>query len=522
MLSVISLIIIGCKIRMDDPAIENNINHILCDICNLSFNKLHDLTLHKIVHKFSKSQDTSEKKQNPIIRKKKLRRHQCETCDTSYSDISDYKLHMKIDHGVVLDSKEKPTKHKKKFTRHYCKTCLKYYSQTSAFKSHMKVYHGVSDTNQHGSTNDVQIVKTKSIFSRKKSTKDSIGYCDNIFTEFENQMPLEMRDDQYRCNMCDVISANSTEYMEHEKKHYQTPLVNNPGDSYMVTTVDDYSSSNTCSNDDDISSNTPTQNDDITCDTASNNENIALNTINYYNNTLNTSADNINTSDTFNNNQISDINNDKSTKLLNNNINLDNGNDDVDDQVSVTIDVDDDDDYDDVDDDDNSSMSSDSYANGNDLGILHYDSSNSDCSDTLNRQVIICNLCQGVFTSSSDFEQHQQPINENLKICINQTDLLSYGTNEHASKTENKRKIKILQKHSGIDHLKALDEIFSVPQQFYCTICKETCEQMEHFQYNQWWNPCDQVMKCCVCCKQFFDKEELQSHKMEHVNINFC
>jgi len=313
------------------------------------------------------------------------------------------------------------------------------------------------DSNKHASTKEESVFKSKCFFNQNQ-TKNLNGKSDNIFFEFENQMPSELEYDQFRCNMCDQIAANSTEFMEHEKTHYQTLLTNNPSVSpHKLMTLDD-----------DMSSVTSSDNDDNTYKTASN------------------------------------------------------------DRLTSATYIDDDEALDMLDYEYDSTTSDSSNNDADSMHILDYDSitSNSSIND-MNLDIcdgeILCTSCQCVFSSASEFEEHHQNnVNDNLRICKDKKDLLSCP-NEHRINTENDSSFNSNIKVPDQSHLVALNEISLVQGEFDCEICNTTCDQLDHFQFNQWWSSGEpEKLKCYVCYEEFFDKEQLKQHEFDHVKLHFC
>ncbi|XP_060834350.1 putative zinc finger protein 840 [Rhopalosiphum padi] len=334
---------------------------------------------------------------------------------------------------------QKQIEDKKKYVRHYCDVCCKNYINSTSFKTHMKTFHGQLNLN-NASSEDELILKSK---------KNGIGKTDNIFTEFEDQMPVELRNDQHRCNVCNQIFSNSIDYMNHEKSHYQTLTINNSRISQKSMTLDD----------------------DMALDNADVDGTIA---------------------DTTNND-------DKSLEIF-----------------------------------DDSTISNTSNNDLKSLDDLDYNTSTSDTSnndttsDTCNYK-IINNSFKGVFKSKSDFEEHHPYFNiGNLKTCSNQTNLMFCTPNELNINTENNslfnNEINPPQKNSwkpDENHIKALHEICVVQQPFECEICEETCDQYDHYQFNQWWSS-DEILKCQVCNQKFTEEEQLKLHEYEHVKTHFC
>ncbi|XP_026823251.1 probable serine/threonine-protein kinase DDB_G0283065 [Rhopalosiphum maidis] len=342
----------------------------------------------------------------------------------------------------------KQTEHKKKYARYYCDVCCKNYINSTSFKIHLKTFHGQLNLN-NASSEDESTLKSKRYFFELKSTKNGIGKTDNIFTEFEDKMPVELKNDQHRCNVCNTIFSNLIDYMNHEKSHYQTLTINNSSISQKSMTLDDNMALDNADVDGTIADITNNDDksleffDDSTISNTSNNDVKSLDDLDY----------NTSTSDTSNNDTTSDIYNYK----------------------------------------------------------------------------IINNSGEDVFTSKSDFEEHQPYyINDNLRTCSNQRNLIFSRPNELNINTENNslfnNKINIPQKNSwrpDENHIKALHEICVVQQPFECEICEETCDQYDHYQFNQWWSS-DEILKCNVCNQKFSEEEELKLHEYEHVKTHFC
>ncbi|XP_025207950.1 uncharacterized protein DDB_G0283357-like [Melanaphis sacchari] len=451
--------------------------------------------------------------------------HLCNVCNLYFDNNTDLIQHTTNENCTKKNKKilQKQTKHKKKNVKHYCDICCKNFASLISFKAHMKAFHGESNLKKDGS-----IFKSKSYFFVQKKTIDGIGSSD-IFNEFENQMPLELKNDQFRCNVCNKVFDNSVDFVGHEKTHYQTLVNGNSSISHNSVTLDDNMDLNTYDDDENgtianASNNDQSLNilnDDCTIASTSNNDDKSLNILDDgtiadasdNDKSLNILDDDCTIASTFNNDgTIADAsNNDKSLNILDNDGTIAGTSNNYYESLNILND---------------GYTSSDIFSNGSsDESLDFYDSSNLDASNNK----IMCNSNEGVFTIASDFEEHQQyNIDDNLRIFRNQTNLIFCEPNEDNIDTNTNSylnsNVKSPQKDSWIpdeNHMKALNEICVDQQPFDCEICHETCEQFDHYQIHQWCS-FNEILKCNVCNQKFSDKEELNLHEYEHVKTHFC
>lgn len=106
---------------------------------------------------------------------------------------------------------------KRKKRNQYCKICCRNYASAQSFYYHMKRTHDESKLET--------VIATYTEQNNTLNSKKNINHLD-IFTEFKNKLPPELKYNKNRCNICHFISVNLDEHIKHENSHYQLNSIN--------------------------------------------------------------------------------------------------------------------------------------------------------------------------------------------------------------------------------------------------------------------------------------------------------
>lgn len=172
----------------------------------------------------------------------------------------------------------------------------------------------------------------------------------------------------------------------------------------------------------------------------------------------------------------------------------------------------------------------------NSMDIANNDTSTSasaynNTNSGINNYTVECKTCNQDFNSMSDFENHLvYETDEISKICKHHDDMVrqimecvpkDYYVSATNNGLPNQQYLSKDAWKPDENHMKALDKVCVVEQEFYCEFCEAVCEQADHYQLNQWCS-FNEHFKCYVCELEFFNKERLQLHENEHVKLHIC
>lgn len=165
----------------------------------------------------------------------------CELCNRAYKRPNNLSRHFNLVHTNEMDTTNKTNKTngpkktiKRKRKRHnkFCIVCCKTFTTIGSFKYHMRAYHAGMQLDDLEGVN-AEPFKWKNPGGRKSSkfnTVTSNPTSNDIFENFENEIPSELRDDTFRCIICNSEFPTNNEFVEHEKIHFETDASNNVDD----------------------------------------------------------------------------------------------------------------------------------------------------------------------------------------------------------------------------------------------------------------------------------------------------
>jgi len=396
----------------------------------------------------------------------------CDVCNESYNNLMSFTEHIETHGNIIEKTTTKQRRRKKKRGIKYCNICCKNFSTAGSCLAHMKHYHDATATSNFN-TLFKKSLPTSSVSkeiekANKESSKD-VG-IEDIFIEFENKLPFELRYDKCRCHLCDKVFDDMNDFMNHEKIHYQLEAADEI-DMAMSKSVPIEKQMEV-----EVTIPIPISATLALPVSVPSPKSLPLPvTIPL------------------------PVPRPRVSREVNTPV-----------QRPVTMPM----------------------PMAIPIPVLPKEEIpySMGTSNTDNNTIagLMCEQCQCIFTSDMDFEEHstnckyveqKTRIDYEANIKTEQNEC-SVSHNPDSMVVENPLPVGA----NNTDHIRACQELHAVKYVFHCEICEKNCENPDHYEIIQWWAPPDEFYPfvCHVCQAAFTEQDALKSHGTEHCNANVC